>query len=146
MLLQTHLQNSQELCLLNNIFIFWKYHTCIQRSFLSITQKGLQFNYIIICIYTHIYTHICMQVYTCTYIQRDTYVHTHVQIYTHLYIQIHICTYIYMLTQIHKYTQIYIHICYIHSSSDPHDRPRNLDIVLRWKVHRNLVSWNRGIL
>ena len=36
--------------------------------------------------------------------------------------------------------------CYIHFSSDSHDRPRNLDAVLRQKVHRNLVSWNHGIL
>jgi hypothetical protein len=36
--------------------------------------------------------------------------------------------------------------CYIHSSSDVHDRPRNLDEVPRQKVHGNLVSWNHGIL
>jgi hypothetical protein len=35
--------------------------------------------------------------------------------------------------------------CYIHSSSDTRDRTRNLDEVLRRKVHVNLVSWNCGI-
>ena len=36
--------------------------------------------------------------------------------------------------------------CHIHSSSDPHDRPKILDAIQRRKVHGNLVSWNRGIL
>jgi hypothetical protein len=36
--------------------------------------------------------------------------------------------------------------CYIHSSSDSSDRPKNLDAVPRRKVHRNLVFWNCGIL
>lgn len=30
--------------------------------------------------------------------------------------------------------------CYIHSSSDLRDRPRNLDVVPRRKVHGNLVA------
>ena len=35
--------------------------------------------------------------------------------------------------------------CYIHSSSDSCDSPKNLDAVLRQKVNRNVVSWNLGI-
>jgi hypothetical protein len=36
--------------------------------------------------------------------------------------------------------------CYIHSSTDMCDRIKSLDTVPRQKVHRNLDSWNRGIL
>jgi hypothetical protein len=39
-----------------------------------------------------------------------------------------------------------VDICYIHSSSDPPDRPKSLGTVPGRKVHGNLVSWNSGIL
>ena len=46
----------------------------------------------------------------------------------------------------HMHSQVHTHVvCYIHPSHSS-DRPRNLDAVLRQKVHGNLVSWNRGIL
>ena len=36
--------------------------------------------------------------------------------------------------------------CYIHSSSDRHDRPENLEAVLRQRVSWKLTSWNFGFL
>jgi hypothetical protein len=36
-------------------------------------------------------------------------------------------------------------LCYTHFSSDSRDRTRNLDAVPRQKVHRNIISWDRGI-
>ena len=44
-------------------------------------------------------------------------------------------------------TENVVHLhCYIHSSSDKRAGPKNLGAVPRRKVHRNLVSWNHGIL
>ena len=34
--------------------------------------------------------------------------------------------------------------CYKHTSSDPPDRPKSLDMVLRRKIHGNLVSCIHG--
>jgi hypothetical protein len=42
-------------------------------------------------------------------------------------------------------TAVSTNLCYIRSSSDTRDRPKNLDEVLRQNFHGNLVSWNLGI-